>query len=233
MIKSTETFNNPINQFDFDSRKCRLVEPKLTKRTQAVLENKKVMLRGLHTFCMACRMCSLGCTLLNEKGKEFDPHVFSNMRHDSKFMVIGQNPGFDECQIGTPFIGQAGRNFDDELKKNNLHRKMFYITNIVKCHTLKNDKPEQKHVALCSKILEIEIAAIRPTLIITLGSSSFDFFCPEIKYSEGLGTISKSAYGNVFAIYHPSPLNINNPERREKFNNQMRLLGKLVKALRK
>lgn len=224
---------NPINKFDFDIRKCKPERPKLTRHMPSVMENKAVMLRSLQNFCMSCRMCELGCKLLVEKDIEFDPHVFSNMVHTSDFMVVGQNPGFNECQSGVPFIGAAGKNFDEELEKNGMDRNAFYITNVLKCHTLKNAKPERTHIEKCSKILDFEISIIRPTMIITLGASAFDFFCPDIKYSDGLGTVSESKYGKIFAVYHPSPLNVNNPSRRDEFNKQINLVCKIIKSLNK
>jgi DNA polymerase len=200
-------------------------------RDQGIIENKEVMLKGLHYFCMSCRLCSLGCEFFTDRGKELDPHVFSNMSHKANYIIIGQNPGTNECIRGVPFIGDAGKNFDEELKKNGLVRDNFYISNLVKCHSPNNDKPSHKCMEICSAILRLELQIIRPKLIITLGAFSFDYFCPHTKYSDGLGTITKSEHGNVFSIYHPSPLNLNNPERRKMFNDQMRLLSKLVKKL--
>lgn len=221
---------NKINRFDFDTRK---LNPK-NKYSEKTEENIKVMMGGLQNFCMCCRMCSLGCSLVDN---EYDPHVFSNMKHESKFMVVGQNPGMNECKKGTPFIGAPGQNFDEELNKNGVDRSEFYITNIVKCFSRKQDgknnrKPTYKEKELCSSMFLVnEIRILKPKLIITLGESSFSFLCPNCVYGESIGKLSDSEYGKVFAIYHPSPMNINDPDRREIFDRHIELLCKLIKKL--
>jgi len=225
---------NKINEFDFNSDKCVPTNTTLESQARAQLENKEVQLLGLRHFCFSCRLCPLGCSLIEEKGKKFDPHVFSNMNHKAEFVVVGQNPGFDECMEGTPFVGAAGRNFDAEIEKHKISRRHFYITNVVKCHTVKNSKPDRKYVDVCSKLLELELMIIKPKLIITLGASSFDYLCPNIAYSSGLGNINNSIYDiPVFAAYHPSPLNISEASRREEFNRQISLMCKLIKAVKK
>jgi len=229
---------NDINNFDFDCRKLNPGRYKLLDTADNNLEeNKMIMLNGLQTFCMSCRMCPIGCSLVEKDNKKYDPHVFSTMTFKSKFMVVGQNPGINECMMGTPFIGDAGKNFDEEIQKNGLNRSDFYITNTVKCLTKKQDgsnnrKPSFKEVETCSaSFLANEIKIIQPTLIITLGESAFGFFCPEEKYSDRLGKITKSKYDNIYAIYHPSPMNINDPERRKAFNKQINLLARLIKKI--
>jgi len=178
-------------------------------------------------------MCSLGKKMLEEKNKTFDPHVFSNMQTDARYMVVGQNPGFDECQVGLPFIGAAGENFDKTLAKNGLKREDFYVTNCTKCHTLANKAPDHQYRKTCSKILYLEIAVMRPRLIVTLGAQAFDFFCSDKKISDHLGDIVMSDLGPIFPIYHPSPRNWNLKERRDKIEANIKLLSRLIKKLNK
>lgn len=216
-----------INDFDFDQRKCTPV----VRLSKTQFDNTEVMMKGLQYFCMSCRLCSLGCELINEKDKQFDPHVFSNMNFNSKFMVVGQNPGFNECIIGEPFVGKSGQNFDEEIHNNGLSRNQFYITNIIKCWTKNNNKPHPKYYKTCEHILKLEIAIIKPKLIITLGKHSFEYFCPNDVYGDKIGKITQSAHGPIYAIYHPSPLNINDPNRRNIFNKQIRLLSGIVTSI--
>lgn len=229
---------NPINEFGFDSRKCRPQYGLMHNPATDLEENKKTMLMGLQNFCMCCRMCPIGCSLVEDKnGDQYDPHVMSNMAFGAKYMVVGQNPGINECKFGIPFIGDAGKNFDEELNKNGLDRTSFYITNIVHCFTRNSDgtnnrKPNAKEKETCSSMFLInEIKIINPKLIITLGESAFSFFCPDRKYSDCLGKITKSHYGKIYGSYHPSPMNINDPARRKIFNRQIELLAKLIKKI--
>lgn len=187
------------------------------------------MLRPMSDVVRSCSMCSLGRKLCCDKESIFDPHCFSNMKV-SRWMVVGQNPGFNEAIQGEPFIGPAGKAFARELSRHNLWRGAFYITNTVKCYTIGNEKPTQEHVAACEPILRMEINLLVPKLVITLGAVAFDIFCPNSAMRDHLGSIVRSnKFGvDVFPVYHPSPMNLADPERKKGFEEQMALLCKLV-----
>lgn len=216
-------------------------EPYKPKKHNSILMNTneslqdrwKRMLDPLASTCRACSMCELGMEPAKKNDEIRDPHVFSNM-NPSKFMVVGQNPGWEEVKAGTPFIGPSGNNFDAELHKNGISRDDLYICNTVRCFTPNNAKPTDKHKQRCEPFLEMEIGLLKPTMVITLGQVAFSQFCPSAKYSDSLAKITKSdKYGvNVFAVFHPSPLNINDPERRKEFNRQMVLMCGLIKQLK-
>jgi DNA polymerase len=190
------------------------------------------MIVPLRNVVSQCSLCSLGRKLCTEKGFSFDAHVFSNMC-PSKFMVVGQNPGFNECMEGMPFVGDAGKFFDVNLQKNGLSRSDFYITNILKCHTVNNEKPTDDYLEACCPIFQLEIKIIKPVLLITLGSISFSAICPDLKMSDHLGSIVNSGkFGvKVYPVYHPSPRNMSIVDRREKFEKHIGILCKLVKKL--
>jgi len=217
----TFALRNKINQFNFDTRKCRPVPAygMMHNSKDSAEENKRVMLGGLQNFCMNCRLCSIGCKLIKDQNEfECDPHVMSNMMFNAKFMIIGQNPGLKECKVGIPFIGKTGKILDEELKKNTSDRSKFYISNIIKCPTKDNDCKK-----ICSSIfLTTEIKIIQPKLIIAIGKLVFDFFCPEEKYQSG--KITKSKFGKIYAVDDPT-----NSSHRKNFNRQIELLTKLVK----
>jgi len=199
---------------------------------ESLEERKLRMLRPLRDTCLACSMCELGRQEAEKDGICRDPHVLSNMC-PSRFMVVGQNPGWNELEKCEPFVGAAGANFDEEIARNGCSRKDFYITNIVKCWTKGNKKPLARHVEACEPFFRMEVKLLKPKIIVALGSVAFQTLCPGVKFSEALGSITKSNYGNVYAIYHPSPLNLNNPANREMFNDQISLLCRSVKRLNK
>jgi len=224
-----------FRNFDFDSRKCEPPPYQLKDTTNTdTIYHKNSMLRGLQIFCLSCHMCPLGRKLLYEHGEEIDPHVFSNMRMEAQFMVVGQNPGFNECKSGIPFIGSAGDNFDKELDTHGFNRCLFYTTNICKCHTQNNifDGRHKRHAATCAPILALEIQVIKPKLIITLGAHAFDFFAPDKKMADFLGDIIITDYGPVYALYHPSPRNLSNKLRAHKWEKDVALMCKLLRKLR-
>jgi DNA polymerase len=151
----------------------------------------------------------------------------------SRFMVIGQNPGYDEMMIGLPFVGAAGRAFDQEIAKHGLSRKDFYISNIVKCYTEHNRGPTAEEIVACSEHLSREIEVLKPTLVITLGLYSFKYLCSDAEYNKSLGTIVKSTRYDVkvFPIYHPSPRNLSVQTRRRKYEHDIEMLCKVINYL--
>ena len=202
-------------------------------------ERKARMLTQLQRTCAACTMCELGRKAATKDQHLFcDPHVFSN-QNPTRFCVFGQNPGWNEVRKCTPFIGQSGNNFDKALFENGLSREEFYIGNCVKCFTDGNQKPTFKHIERCRPFLQMEINLIRPLIVGTLGAVAFECLCPDevrdgLKYSDALGKITRSRAFDVpvFAIYHPSPLNLNTPANATQFRRQMLLFCGLVKKLK-
>jgi DNA polymerase len=151
----------------------------------------------------------------------------------SRIFVCGQNPGWDELKLGTPFVGASGKNFDKELAKHGVDRSQFYIINAVRCYTADNAKPPQLCVDKCKPFLMMEIGLMNPQLVVTLGAVAFECLCPGHIYSQALGNITTSTtYGvKVFAILHPSPLNLTQPDRRAAFEHQIAVLCKILKRI--
>ena len=205
----------------------------MLSRQENPFERKLRMLRQLSLCCSACTCCELGRKDVERDGMIRDPHVLSNM-NPTRFMIVGQGPGWDEITKGTPFIGQSGKNFDKELAKYGLSRNDFYISNAVRCFIEGNAKPNQNHLSKCRPFLEIEINLIHPHFIITLGATPFEVFCPDLNYSESLGSLhySKAFNIKVFAVYHPSPLNLIDTVRRVDFERQMKLACGVVNRIK-
>lgn len=197
-------------------------------------ERKIRMLRQLSRTCTACSMCELGMKGAEKYNEIRDPHVFSNMKI-SRFMIVGQNPGWDELKQGVPFVGMAGKNFDAEIEKHGITRDDFYISNSVRCYTQNNQRPTQRHMDRCEPFLKMEIGILKPKLVITLGAVAFAQFCPELKYSDSLKHITKSKkFGvPVFAVYHPSPLNFAEKHRKREFAKQIKLLCAVMRKIDK
>jgi DNA polymerase len=202
---------------------------KMSEDQQAQLE----FLRPLRAACKECRMCRLGRIEHAHNDKPLqEPHVFSNM-NPTKFMVVGQNPGFNECIKDEPFVGDSGEFFNMTIEEHGLSRNDFYITNIVKCHTPENRKPETDELEACQTFLRMEIKAIKPKLTVTLGTQAFEVLCPNLVYSSSLGKIVKSDKFDVsvYPVYHPSPRNMVDPSRKKKFEADIADLCALIKAL--
>jgi DNA polymerase len=177
-------------------------------------------------------MCDVGSKMHQEGIRTFDPHVFSTMTN-SPYMIIGQNPGLNECVVGEPFVGSAGKTFDEELEKNDLNRGVFYITNAMKCHTPENRVPTDSELKTCSHFLFMEIRILRPIFVIALGAVAFKVLCPDMQFSDSLGTLVRSTIYDVsvFPIYHPSPRNLSDEHRRQAFIRDVKTICELIKRV--
>lgn len=223
-----DKYNEFTDKIDRDRNRYDFVTYQLNKSDLQKLQ----MLRSLRDMCKDCTICYLGRTLHTHNNIHINnQHVFSNMKI-SKFFLIGQNPGAEECEHDEPFIGISGKNFNTEISKYDLSRDMFWISNAVKCHTPENRKPTIEEASACENYLAMEIAILKPTLIIALGAFAFSVLCPNDIFGKSLGKITHSKFKiPVYATYHPSPRNLELPDRKKKFESDIQMMSKLVKKL--
>jgi len=58
--------------------------------------------------------------------------VFGAGPDDARIMMIGEQPGLQEDQLGLPFVGPSGGALDRALAESGLDRARLYLTNTVK-----------------------------------------------------------------------------------------------------
>ena len=136
---------------------------------------------------------------------------------DAKIMLIGQNPGADEDELGRPFVGRAGKYLTKTLAEYGIRREDVYITNIVKHVSPQNRKPFDDEVGACLPYLINQINFIRPKLIVLLGASA-----KETPRVEGIEYIQ---------VIHPSAA-MRFTKMREKFRQQIAEVAKQVTAIK-
>jgi len=96
---------------------------------------------------------------------------------NAKVMFIGERPGFQDNKTGVVFTGnRSGRKFCEMLLKAKIDFASVYTTNIVKCQTAGNRKPDEEETLNCCSYLWKEIEIISPKLIVCLGTVPFNFF---------------------------------------------------------
>ena len=110
---------------------------------------------------------------------------------NAKVMLVGQNPGADEDEIGRPFVGRAGKFLTKVLAENGIKREDVFITNIVKHISPQNRKPFADEVAACLPYLNTQISVIKPKIIVLLGASAKD--TPRLEGIEYMQVIHPSA----------------------------------------
>jgi uracil-DNA glycosylase len=130
---------------------------------------------------------------------------------NAKVMLVGQNPGADEDELGRPFVGRAGKFLTKTLAEYGIKREDVFITNIVKHVSPENRKPFADEVAACLPYLTTQINAIKPKIIVLLGASAKD--TPRM---EGIEYIQ---------VIHPSAA-MRFTKMRQKFREQIAQLAK-------
>lgn len=109
---------------------------------------------------------------------EYASPVFGEGRADSDVLLIGEAPGAEETKQGRPFVGRAGKQLDALFESFGITRENAYITNVVKYRpvvrserSLRNRTPNPDEVENALILLGLEIAAVRPKIVLTLGNT--------------------------------------------------------------
>lgn len=133
--------------------------------------------------------------------------VFGVGNPEAKLMFVGEGPGAEEDARGEPFVGRAGRKLDQMIEAIGLKRAEVYIANVVKCRPPKNRDPEADEIATCSPFLAAQIAAIRPRVIVTLGSpATKTLLQTKVGITRLRGTWQEFEGIPVMPTYHPAYL---------------------------
>ena len=130
---------------------------------------------------------------------------------DARVVLIGEGPGVDEDKIGRPFVGVSGRVLDDLLARAGVARSDVWVTNLLKRHIYGNLDPKPHEVAEDKPLLDAELAAIRPELIITMGAfATRHFLGPGATMDMVHGLLHESPARDVthgkpiLPVYHPA-----------------------------
>jgi DNA polymerase len=156
---------------------------------------------------------------------------------EARLVFIGEAPGEEEEKRRRPFVGPAGRNLDRLLELAGLWRDEIFLTNVVKYrpvdprNSLKNRKPTKREMELFLPYLKRELEILSPELIVCLGSTSAEaLLANRVPMSSCNGVLIHGDPWPIFVVYHPSPLNFNQPERRFEMEEAFKYLGTLLSS---
>ncbi len=175
-----------------------------------------------------------GCDL----AKTANPVLGEGNPH-ARVMFIGEAPGQKEDELKRPFVGASGKFLDELLGTIGLKREDVYISNVVKFRPPNNRDPEPIEKEQCMPWLMLEIALVRPQVIVTLGRHSLGHFFPTKTITETHGkplklTLSAgSGQANsmtLFPIYHPAAA-LHNGNLRSSLVSDFRALGEFLKTI--
>jgi DNA polymerase len=127
-------------------------------------------IRALRLEAAACTRCPLYANATQT--------VFGEGR-TGRIMLVGEQPGDQEDRAGRPFVGPAGRLLRELLAEAGIAAGDVYVTNAVKHFKWRprgarriHDKPSSSEVKACGHWLALELAAVRPELVVCLGATA-------------------------------------------------------------
>lgn len=132
----------------------------------------------------------------------------------ARMVFVGEAPGKHEDEQGKPFVGQAGKLLDALLASIDLQREDIYITNVVKFRPPDNRDPTQEEKEACLPFLQMELAIIRPEVIVPLGRHALRQFFPKLTISDAHGKAHSVGDMYIFPLYHPAAA-LHNPGLRK------------------
>lgn len=132
-------------------------------------------------------------------------------------MLVGEQPGLQEDQVGRPFVGPAGRVLDLALSRAGIDRAEVYVTNVVKHFKWSpaergkrriHKKPSYSEIQACRPWLDAEIETVQPQVLVCLGASAAQSLLGrDFRVSQQRGQLVESALAPfVIATVHPSSI---------------------------
>ena len=154
--------------------------------------------------CTRCKLHTLGRTQV----------VFGVGNPDADLMFVGEAPGGDEDIKGIPFVGRAGQLLTKMIQAINLERDDVYIANVIKCRPPGNRNPEPDEVETCEPFLFQQIDAVRPRVIVALGSFAAKAL---LRSNDSISRLRGRVYdfrgAKLIPTFHPAFL-LRSPERK-------------------
>ena len=149
---------------------------------------------------------------------------------NARLVLVGEAPGREEDLKGEPFVGEAGQLLDRILMAIGMQREEVYLCNVLKCLPPNNRDPLPEEVATCEVFLIRQIAAIRPQVIIGLGSLAVHSL---LKTKEPISRLRGEwqQYQGIplMPTYHPDYL-LRNPEGKRDVWEDMKEVLRLLNA---
>lgn len=170
--------------------------------------------------CMRCKLCRAG-----------RHHIVFGVGHpQAELMFVGEAPGRDEDLQGIPFVGRAGQKLTQIIQAIGLKREDVYIANVIKCRPPENRNPEPDEVDTCEQFLFRQVDAIRPKVIVALGTFAARSL---LKTTDPISRLRGRVYDYRGALlvptFHPAFL-LRNPSCRREVWEDMKKVRALLKG---
>lgn len=133
---------------------------------------------------------------------------------DADVLIVGENPGRNECREGKPFIGDSGIILNQVLDTVGLDRKSLYVTNAVKCGRAENEsETNPEAIEHCrANFLTQEIIKVKPKIIVPMGNVALQGVLDKKGITKARGLLSVTEFkhkkekhkAKVLPTYHPA-----------------------------
>jgi DNA polymerase len=168
--------------------------------------------------CTRCKLHTLGRRQI----------VFGVGTPDADLMFVGESPGADEDVQGVPFVGRAGQLLTTIIEAIDLTRDDVYIANVIKCRPPQNRNPEQDEVDTCEPFLFRQIDAIKPKVIVALGTfAARALLRTTDPISRLRGRVFEYRGAKLIPTFHPAYL-LRNPSSKREVWEDMKLVRRLL-----
>ena len=162
--------------------------------------------------CVDCPLSELRNRVLNGVGNP-----------QSKIVFVLDSPSKEDDASGNAFTGIASNKLDEMLARFNIHRSQVYLIYATRCRanlrTLEGVRPAHyDEIKACSKYLIQEIEAIKPNIIVPMGTEAmmavFDAKKPKVGELRGVETWSDTFHCKVLPTYSVGAI-LRNPNLEE------------------
>ncbi len=149
---------------------------------------------------------------------------------DAALMFVGEAPGRDEDLQGIPFVGRAGQLLTRIIEAIDLRRDDVYIANVIKCRPPDNRNPQPDEVRTCEPFLFAQIDAIRPRVIVAMGSfAARTLLRTEDAISRLRGRVFEFRGARLIPTFHPAFL-LRSPDRKRDVWEDMKTVRSILRG---
>jgi uracil-DNA glycosylase len=159
-------------------------------------------------------------------------------------MLVGEQPGDVEDREGEPFVGPAGRLLRESLAEADIDVKTIYLTNAVKHFKWRrqgkrriHERPNHEEVLACRCWLDLEIAAVKPRVLVALGATAASLILPQARVMRDRATPFASPLADIVTLtVHPSSIlragdSASRADALRRFVNDLKTIARLTQAL--
>lgn len=153
---------------------------------------------------------------------------------NADIVFIGEAPGKNEDEQGLPFVGAAGKFLNEMLAAAGMQRSDVYITNIVKYRPPNNRDPLPEEKKAFWPYLLKQLQIIQPTVVITLGRHSMEYFLPGMRIGAIHGEPKRIQFGEhklvIVPLFHPAAA-LYNPAMRQTLIDDFLMVPEIIKKI--